>query len=79
LSNPLELSNELMSKKLELRSLWLKTNPDEEQILAKQKEIDDLRAQLQEKGAKNRLEMRKVLTPEQQAQLANLRGRSGCK
>ena len=71
------LRNELMSKKLELRSLWLKTNPDEEQILAKQKEINDLRAQLQEKATKNRLEMRKVLTPEQQAQLANLRGRSG--
>jgi hypothetical protein len=28
-----------------------------------------LRAQLQEKSTKNRLEMRKVLTPEQQAQL----------
>jgi Spy/CpxP family protein refolding chaperone len=70
------LRNDLMSKKLELRSLWLQTNPDEEKILAKQKEINDLRAQLQEKGTKNRLEMRKVLTPEQQAQLANLRGRS---
>jgi Spy/CpxP family protein refolding chaperone len=70
------LRNDLMSKKLELRSLWLKTNPDEAQILAKQKEINDLRAQLQEKATQNRLEMRKVLTPEQQAQLANLRGRS---
>jgi Spy/CpxP family protein refolding chaperone len=72
----LPLRNDLMSKKLELRSLWLQTNPDEEKILAKQKEISALRAQLQEKGTKNRLEMRKVLTPEQQAQLANLRGRA---
>jgi Spy/CpxP family protein refolding chaperone len=70
----LPLRNDLMSKKLELKALWLQTNPDEEQILAKQKEINDLRAQLQEKGTKNRLEMRKVLTPEQQAQAANLRG-----
>ena len=71
----LPLRNDLMSKKLELRSLWLQTNPDEEKILAKQKEINDLKAQLQEKGTKNRLEMRKILTPEQQAQLASLRGR----
>jgi Spy/CpxP family protein refolding chaperone len=71
----LPLRNDLMSKKLELRSLWLQTNPDEEKILAKQKEISTLRAQLGERAIKNRLEMRKILTPEQQAQLANLRGR----
>ena len=62
------LRNELMSKKFELRSLWLQTNPDEENILAKQKEMNALRAQLQEKATKKRLEMRKILTPEQQAQ-----------
>ncbi len=47
----------------------LKPIPIGEKILAKQKEINTLRAQLQEKGTKNRLEMRKILTPEQQAQL----------
>jgi Spy/CpxP family protein refolding chaperone len=71
----LPMRNDLMSKKLELRSLWLQTNPDEEKILAKQKEISALRAQLGERAIKNRLEMRKILTPEQQAQLASLRGR----
>ena len=69
------MRNDLMSKKLELRSLWLQTNLDEEKILAKEKEISALRAQLGERAIKNRLEMRKILTPEQQAQLANLRGR----
>jgi zinc resistance-associated protein len=65
----LPLRNEMQTKRLELRTLWVQTNPDQEKILAKQKEINALRAQLQEKSTKNRLEMRKVLTPEQQAQL----------
>jgi len=62
------LRNELMSKRLELRALWVQTNPDEEKILAKQKEINGLRAQLQEKATKNRLEILKILSPEQRAQ-----------
>jgi zinc resistance-associated protein len=65
----LPLRNEVQTKQLELRTLWAQANPDEGKILAKQKEINDLRTQLQEKATKNRLEMRKVLTPEQQAQL----------
>ena len=68
----LPLRNELMSKKFELKALWVQTNPDEAKIMAKQKEINALRAQLQEKATKNRLEMRKILTPEQQAQLVKL-------
>ena len=69
------LRNELMSKKLERAALWVQTNPDEEKILAKQKEINALRAQLGEKVTKNRLAMRKILTPEQEAKLINLRAR----
>jgi Spy/CpxP family protein refolding chaperone len=65
----LPLRNEMQIKQLELRTLWAQTNPDQEKILAKQKEINALRAQMQEKATKNRLEMRKVLTPEQQAQI----------
>jgi len=71
----LPLRNDLMSKKLEMRSLWLQPNPDEEKILAKQKEISALKDQLGERAIKNRFAMRQILTPEQQAQLANLRGR----
>ena len=65
----LPLRNEMQIKKLELSTLWAQTNPDQEKILAKQKEINSLRAQMQEKGIKHRLEMRKILTPEQQAQV----------
>jgi len=72
----LPLRNDLMSKKLEMRSLWLQANPDEEKILAKQKEISVLRVQLGERAIKNRFEMRQILTPEQQAKLANLRSRA---
>jgi len=71
----LSLRNELMSKKLELKALWVQTNPDEGKILAKQKEINALRVQLQEKATQNRLEMRKILSPEQQAKLVNLLNR----
>ena len=65
----LPLRNEMQIKKLELSTLWAQTNPDQGKILAKQKEINALRAQMQEKGTIHRLEMRKVLTPEQQAQV----------
>lgn len=65
----LPLRNEMQVKQLELRTLWAQTNPDQEKILAKQKEVNALRAQLQEKRTQHQLEMRKVLTPEQQAQL----------
>ena len=56
-----------MGKQLELRGLWSQKNPDEEKILAKEKEISALKSQIQEKGTKYLLEARKVLTPEQQA------------
>jgi len=65
----LPLKNEMQTKQLELRTLWAQTNPDQDKILAKQKEINALRAQLQEKRTQHQLEMRKVLTPEQQAQI----------
>ena len=71
------LRNEIMSKRLELRTLWAQTNPDQEKILAKQKEINALTAQFQEKATKHRLEMRQVLTPEQQAKIGTFPGGPG--
>jgi Spy/CpxP family protein refolding chaperone len=63
------LRNEMQKKQLELRGLWAQTPPDQTQILKKQGEINTLREQLQEKGIQHRLKMRKILTPEQQAQM----------
>ena len=62
------LQQALLSKRLELRSLWLSPNPDQAAVMAKQKEILALQSQIQEEATNFRLEMRKVLTPEQQAQ-----------
>ncbi len=71
------LREEIMKKRLELRTLWSQANPQEGTILAKQKEINGLRAQLQEKATKHRLDMRQILTPEQQAQLQSFPGGPG--
>ncbi len=71
------LRNEMMTKRLELRALWSQANPDQAQVLAKQKEINTLRGQLQETATKYRLEARSVLTPEQQAQFRNFPGGFG--
>ena len=68
------LRNEMMIKKLELQTLWAQAKPDEGKILAKQKEINALRAQFQEKATKHRLEARNILTPEQQAQVGTFWG-----
>jgi len=64
------LQQDLLKKKIELRSLWLSPNPDQAKITALQKEILNLQSKIAEKGTNLRLEIRKVLTPEQQAQLS---------
>ena len=64
------LQQDLFKKRTELRSLWLTQNPDQAAITAKQKEIWDLQSKLQEKAASLGLEIGKLLTPEQQAQIA---------
>jgi Spy/CpxP family protein refolding chaperone len=63
------LQKDLLAKRTELRSLWSNPNSDPAAITAKQKEIWDLQSKLQEKAASLGLEIRKVLTPEQIAQL----------
>ncbi len=70
LKETISMRNDLALKEVELRTLWLQTNPEEGKILAKEKEINTLRSQIQEKGTKYLLEGRKVLTPEQQAKVA---------
>jgi len=63
------LQKELYAKGQELRQLWSIPNVDPAAIKAKQGEISDLRSELQEKATNLRLEIRKILTPEQLAQL----------
>ncbi len=73
----LPLRNELISKRVELRSLWLQANPDEAKIKAKQHEITELENKLREKMTEHRLESQKILTPEQQAQLQSAKPTEG--
>jgi Spy/CpxP family protein refolding chaperone len=63
------LQKELYTKGTELRNLWQSPNPDQVAISAKQREMTDLRTQFQEKATSLGLAIRKLLTPEQLAQL----------
>lgn len=63
------LQHELSMKRIELRNLWLSPSRDEAAKRTKQKEIQDLQLQFQDKAANLKLEIRKLLTPEQQAQV----------
>lgn len=64
------LRSELYAEQTELKALWAQKTPDRKAILAKQKEISKLRDQMREKRTIHRLDMRGVLTPEQQDQLS---------
>ena len=71
------LQQELLAKGTELRSLSLNPNTDPTVIGTKQKEIWDLRSKLQEMTNNLRLQVRAVLTPEQQAQFDTFGPRRG--
>jgi len=64
------IKEKIFDKSLELRRLWLETDPDRNKINAKQKEVRALRDQLEDKQTAFRLEINKVLTPEQKEKLA---------
>jgi Spy/CpxP family protein refolding chaperone len=63
------LQKALAQDQIEMRNLWVAQNPDKSAITAKQKEISTLQSQLQEKATNMGLEIRKVFTPEQLAQM----------
>ena len=65
----ISLRNEMQIKRLEMRALWIAPNPDKDKILVKQKELNGLRDKLQAKSTDFRLDIRKILTPEQAAQI----------
>ena len=63
----------IFDKSVELHRLWLQANPDKDKITAAQKEVRKLRDSMDDKVTTMRLEIRKVLTPEQNEKLANSR------
>ncbi len=60
-----KLIGAIVTKKLELQSLWTDPKADSKAILDKEKELRDLKNQLMDKAVQTRLEARKFLTPEQ--------------
>jgi Spy/CpxP family protein refolding chaperone len=63
------LRNDIKVKRLELKTLWTVPNPDKDKIVAKQKELINLKTQLAMKAIDFRLEARSYLTPDQAAQV----------
>jgi Spy/CpxP family protein refolding chaperone len=71
------LQDKMFSKRGELKLLWLQTKPDQEKIMAVQKEIRGLRDQMQDKRTSQRLAVFNVLTPEQQTKAQTFMGGRG--
>ena len=68
------LREEMFSLRKELQTLWADPKADPNVIQEKEKEMDNLRAQMHEKAVQFKMEARSYLTPEQ---IASLSG-SGC-
>ena len=64
------IREKMFDKSVELRRLWSQVNPDKKKIEGKQKEVRALRDQLEDKQTAFRLEVNKVLTPEQKEKMA---------
>jgi Spy/CpxP family protein refolding chaperone len=73
LDDTASLRKDMVVKRAELRALWRAENPDQKQILAKLKEIDAVKAKLQEKIVPFRLAIKQILPkrlgPKKQASL----------
>ena len=73
-----QLIGTMVTKKIELQSLWSNPNADAAAIQAKEKEMRTLQNEMRDKAVQMRLEARKILTPEQIAKLGQGRGFGSC-
>ena len=71
------LRDALFTKREELRQLWANAHPDQAALLAKQREINDIRNQIEERMIRHQIDSRMILTPEQQERLVTLIGQHG--
>ena len=60
-----QLRGALLTKRIELQSLWTNPSADPKAIMDKEKELRDLQNQMRDKAIQAKLEARKFLTPEQ--------------
>jgi Spy/CpxP family protein refolding chaperone len=71
------LLDQIYSKSVELKGLWLEQIPDHNKIAILQKEIQILQDKMLEKGAAYRLETQNILTVEQQKILESYKEKRG--
>jgi Spy/CpxP family protein refolding chaperone len=71
------LQTEMKLKGMELMTLWKDDNPDAKKILAKVREVGEIKLKLQEKMINHKLAMLKILTPEQKTMMKGMMG-MGC-
>lgn len=69
-----KLRGSLLTKRLELQSLWTNPKADSKAIVDKEKELRDLQNQMKDKAVQFKLEARQSLTPEQIAGFGPGRG-----
>jgi Spy/CpxP family protein refolding chaperone len=60
-----KIRGDLLTKRLELQSLWTNPKAEAKAIVDKEKELRDLQNQMRDKGLQFKLEARQFLTPEQ--------------
>ena len=72
-----QLRGTMLTKRLELRSLWTNPKADPKAILEKEKEFRGLQDQMRDKSVQLKLEVRKILTPEQLSQNSDRAGEWG--
>jgi len=72
-----QLRADMFAKRDAVRQLWLAPTPDQDAILAAQREMRVLRDQLQDKMTVYRLEALNVLTPEQREKLQSAKSGRG--
>jgi Spy/CpxP family protein refolding chaperone len=70
-----QLIGGLVTKRLELRSLWTDPKANSQAILAKERELRDLQNRMRDKIIQQKLEFRSSLTPEQIEKLGMMRWR----
>jgi len=63
-----QLRGTILTKRVELQSLWTNPKADPKAIMDKEKELRDLQNQIRDKVVQSKLEARKILSPEQIAE-----------
>jgi Spy/CpxP family protein refolding chaperone len=69
-----QLRGNILTKRLELQSLWTNPKADPKAILEKEKELTSLQDKMRDKAVQFGLEARSLLTPEQIAQFGSCWG-----